>query len=454
MNARRSFRMRVAFAGGLTCLLLGVGAEARIQSKSARELAAVSRSSGKKKSAAALLADSEGLQEPHANIGPIDELRDALYRGPRGRRVLVQIRKASDALRALKYDEARRAASSVKNDPDFGDHARWILAEASILEAQADLSAKRAEKARQEAKDAINALTPIAADYPYSPLVRWIPRSVGRADLMLGQLACQTGKWPECRKQYESGLERLAASDSLVYVRPEDVEAYAEACSHHGPELCSTWLARLAAIHPHNTLEYKALQRKVPSFIEHLPHGASSGRLTIPYHLPDPDVGAFDDAMGKYLDHKDRDAIQSFRRFLDEYPRSSARFRAKYWLAQAMIHDKKEADARKLLIDLQQSSPLSYYGLLASWRRAVISKRRFGRRHPSRKTTTPCCSRLISYDCAGRSFSFRKKPTIRRHSNFGICVRTTRFRVASWSTSRCYTLSRARIRRRFRSRTT
>jgi soluble lytic murein transglycosylase-like protein len=122
----------------------------------------------------------------------------------------------------------------------------------------------------------------------------------------------------------------------------------------------------MAATYPRSTPESKAIASLLPGFIDHLPHSTAPGRVTSAYHSPDPDSTAFDDAFQKYLDKKAKDSIPLFRKLLDEYPRSALRFKAKYWLAQAMLRNKQDADARKLLLDLQQSSPLSYYGLLAS----------------------------------------------------------------------------------------
>src|SRR5262249_32149451 len=102
-----------------------------------------------------------------------------------------------------------------------------------------------------------------------------------------------------------------------------------------------------------------------PSITEHvrISHGAIK---TQGYKAPDLDQTAFDTAMKLYFDEKYGQAIKNFRQFMDDYPRSAYRYRARYWLAQAFTHQQEHEKAQKMYEELQKDSPLSYYGLLAS----------------------------------------------------------------------------------------
>ncbi|MDR3607558.1 MAG: transglycosylase SLT domain-containing protein [Oligoflexia bacterium] len=328
----------------------------------------------KRRAPAAIVVHSKNLAKnavnipeiPAPNQGPVDELIEKLYAKPSPRKVLIQLRKAAALLDDQKFDPARRAAALVQSDPDFGDYARWLAAEAAIIQAEQELKTKHFDRAKAGATETISPLAPVPAEYPSSPTLRFLPRTIGRARLVEGRVACEAKKWAACRKSYEEGFTRLMSSDAEAYIRPADIQAYVQACSHHGTENCPIWLQRMAANYSHGTAEFKVLESAIPDFLDELPKPSYSGRITTSYHAPDPDSVAFDDAMSRYLDHKEKDSIPLFRKFLDEYPRSASRFRAKYWLSQAMLHEKMRDDAHKLLADLQQSSPLSYYGLLAA----------------------------------------------------------------------------------------
>ncbi len=303
---------------------------------------------------------------PTPEVGPTDQLIDELYQKATNRKVLIQIGKAAKLMRELKFDGARRAAGLVKSDPEFGDHARWLVAEATLLQADQELRLKHYDKAQLEAQEVITVISSVPLEYPSSPVVKVVARSLGRANLIMGHAAGIAKQWAQCRKNYEQAFVRLGSSDADAYIRPEDVTLYIQSCGHHGSEVCTSWLQRMAIVYPRSTPEGKTLAAEIPDFVNDLPKPEGLSKTTAPYHSPDEDTVAFEEAMAKYIEHKQKDSIPLFRKLLDEYPRSATRFRAKYWLAQAMIHSQMEADAKKLLLELQKSSPLSYYGLLAS----------------------------------------------------------------------------------------
>ena len=94
------------------------------------------------------------------------------------------------------------------------------------------------------------------------------------------------------------------------------------------------------------------------------PHYA--GKASTPYKAPDLDQAAFDAAMSAYQNEKYSDAAKGFEQFLKDYSRSPFRFRGRYWLAQSLSKQKDTEKAQKVFADLQQETPLSYYGILAS----------------------------------------------------------------------------------------
>ena len=91
-----------------------------------------------------------------------------------------------------------------------------------------------------------------------------------------------------------------------------------------------------------------------------------TGKSTQKYKAPDLDQVAFDGAMSLYLDGKYGDAEKSFQQFLARFSRSGYRYRALYWLGKSFLRDGNKAEARKVFLYVESSSPLSYYGILAS----------------------------------------------------------------------------------------
>ena len=77
------------------------------------------------------------------------------------------------------------------------------------------------------------------------------------------------------------------------------------------------------------------------------------------------DQSAFDEAFQYILKDKNGSAIDAFRKFLDDFPRSAFRYRARYWLATALDRDGSKDKAKPLYEDLERENPVTYFGMLA-----------------------------------------------------------------------------------------
>src|SRR6185437_237879 len=84
------------------------------------------------------------------------------------------------------------------------------------------------------------------------------------------------------------------------------------------------------------------------------------------YHAPDMDSAAFDDAMASCFSEHWSDAEDKLEKFIQQFPKSNYRYRARYWLAKVLVQRDKKDDALKEYASLEEESPLSYYGLLSS----------------------------------------------------------------------------------------
>ncbi|MBC7691175.1 MAG: transglycosylase SLT domain-containing protein [Methylotenera sp.] len=86
--------------------------------------------------------------------------------------------------------------------------------------------------------------------------------------------------------------------------------------------------------------------------------------------------------MTVYLNGKSGDAVKAFQLFNDTFPRSTYRFRAKYWLARSYQKEKNTEQAKKLLSEIYRDSPLTYYGLLSSLELGTPIAKRFSAEVP------------------------------------------------------------------------
>jgi soluble lytic murein transglycosylase-like protein len=319
----------------------------------------------KDKKAAGKKAPKKAAKSSEAETAPVDQLRDELYTDYKYNR-LKGLKTAYDALEADKFSTAQKAASALVSDSRFGDYGRWVSAQADIEMGRAAIEKKSYSEAQKDAQAAFSLLSPIPTKFPYSPFNKMLSRELSLAESIMARAQCETKKWGACQANYENALERVIGTPDMSYVQTDDLSAFAKACSQQKNELCQSWMQRLAMYYSRSTEEFKAIAKSFPEYRERVPRPTSVGRITQPYRAPDLDTTAIDLAMQTYLEGKNKEAIDLFRKFTDEFPRSSSRFRANYWLAQALKKDGKNDEAKKILADLQKSSPLTYYGLLAA----------------------------------------------------------------------------------------
>ncbi|MCM2278065.1 MAG: transglycosylase SLT domain-containing protein [Oligoflexia bacterium] len=318
-----------------------------------------------------LAQGAQGANDVPSAPQPIDVLQEKL-RAPRKNRVVQALKKAYDFLQEGKTVAARKAAEGVARDPVFGDYAQWILAAANFEEARAAFDARKWRDVERPAQSSIAATAALPLRYPYSPLLKQTSREIAQAELLSGAAACAMKSFASCRDRLEAAFQRLSAMNDFGTIRPEFLETYGLACTKKPGPLCEAWQQRLVGFYPKNSAETKALLANSTGLERRSPPGHA--RATRAYKAPDLDYAAFDAAMASYFDQKYGDAAKAFRQFLDDFPRSTYRYRAQYWLAQALSQQQKHDDARKILENLQNSSPLTYYGMLA----AISSGRNLG----------------------------------------------------------------------------
>lgn len=280
------------------------------------------------------------------------------------------LRKAFEAMQKKNYAEVRKLVDPLKSDAMFADYGYVLSATADREESLARLKIKRFADALRLAKRAIEGFPRAELVQPYSPFIKKLPEEIGQAEVAVGNAYHGLRNWPRAQTSFESGFERLLTQKSLYLVSSETFGHYAEVCAKNlakeQSHLCTSWIQRLVGIYAKNSDEVKAVAKFLPGSVDRARSYPGYARQTQTYKAPDPDLDSFDSAFDLYLDGKRDEAVEGLRGLLEEYPKSTYRFRARYWIAKGQFQSGDKEKARKGFEDLRKDTPLTYYGLLAA----------------------------------------------------------------------------------------
>ncbi|MBS1962746.1 MAG: DUF1284 domain-containing protein [Bdellovibrionales bacterium] len=280
---------------------------------------------------------------------------------------------ASAALDAEKFDEAVKLAAPVERDGEFADHALAIRGQASIRAAESAIAATDDEDAKKKADwkkieadslRALSAWTKIEDLYLYSPWWSGAPKEIAKAEL--AEALAKVGRKAngEATRLFEKAFQRATAENATYLLRPRHLEAYGDLCLKKKTELCTAWIVKFANLYSKNGAESKRLAKKFPEIVEAGKPTFANSKITVGYRQKDADEEAFDQAFPMVVEENWGDAVDALKKFLEEYPRSAHRFRARYWLANVLARKKFE-DARPHYEQLVRETPLTVYGLLS-----------------------------------------------------------------------------------------
>jgi soluble lytic murein transglycosylase-like protein len=296
---------------------------------------------------------------------PLDEVQADITRTHKSRHAR-NLKLAYRALQEKKFDAAKKLAATEIPDDQFSDYGNWITAQASYGKAQAAMESKKYADAIREAESAVSSQLRIEAKSPYSPMLKTVPRDAGLAEILQGDAHALSQKWGPALDSFESGFQRLTLANALGLVRPDSLLHYGQSCSEKETEFCQAWMSRFISIYPRSSPEMQAVLKAYPSALDR-PRGTGHSKGSQSYKSSDLDQVSFEANLAIYMDGKFGAAVKGFRQFIDEFPRSSYRFRARYWLAQAQTQEQDHDKAKASYEELQKDSPLTYYGLLAAF---------------------------------------------------------------------------------------
>ncbi len=302
-------------------------------------------------------------EEPKART--IDVVREEMFKTRKSKQARA-VGKAIELLKQGKTAEARKATASFESSDLFGDYAAAISASSWIEEGLKKTKNKKHAEAADAARKAIPHLLKLESDYPHSPLFKKVPEELVKAELTIADSNALRKQWKKAVPYYERAFQRLLSQNLLPTLKPETFKNYGQSCKHSKAESCEAWINRFAAAGQKQSEEIKALTQALGKESLEAPALPRFDRLTRNYKAPDLDQVAFEGGMTAYMAGDYSRAIQQFRSFLDEFPKSAHRFRARFWLAQALTHDQDHEKAQKLYESLLRETPFGNYGLFAS----------------------------------------------------------------------------------------
>ena len=281
------------------------------------------------------------------------------------------LKNAYELLGKQKYVPALALAKPTTTDSLYSDYGYWISAMAHRGLAQSQIEKKHYDAARKHAESSTQLLFQLETRDPYSPFIKSIQKEIASNELLVGDAYTGIKKWSLAESSFERAFQRLQLANGQSLVAPTQILHYATACKKIEGPLCMGWLQKHVHFLYKNTFknseEIKTVLKLFPELSDRAKGPKSFGKLSMAYRAPDLDQVAFDAAMSDYSNENYKDSIKSFRKFLEDYPRSQHRFRARYWLAQALTRIDKEPEAiQALYTNLLTETPFSYYGLLAA----------------------------------------------------------------------------------------
>jgi tetratricopeptide (TPR) repeat protein len=307
---------------------------------------------------------SDIIKNPETLL-PIDDFESKLkkrHSSPHAR----LLKQAHDALAHKDYTKALRFSASSVKDPVFMDYGVWIAAQANRNLALIEFDKKSYPQALALIQKSVSYALKLQDECPYSPFLKSFPELLAQSELVKAEIFWATKNRGQAQIQYERAFQRLQHARSTIYLKPEELGHYAQSCKKNQTPICVSWLRKLTATFSKQRTAIQALMDGFPLPPEKRHSYRNPGQFSATYKSLDLDAIAFETAIKLYFEDKFKDSTKAFEQLLTDYPRSSYRSRALYWMAQAVAHTPETEKAKKLFADLQRESPLTYYGLLAS----------------------------------------------------------------------------------------
>ena len=265
---------------------------------------------------------------------------------------------------------AQPASKLAPTDP-YIDYAHWIRFQSYRAKAEKAIQQKRYLLVNHLAALAIQSYLKIMETSPMSPFNRPSSKDLASVELVLADANWGLNHGKLAQSYFEKAFFRLHSQNALISVPPASFAHYAAICHKDTNPTCLTWLNKVKATFAAQSKEVAAILQEFPEISDQpkiKPFRAQ--KLVQFYRTGDLDQTAFTAALQMSLEKASSKTTQAWTQFLTEYPRSSYRIRAKYWLGQSLERDQEKEKSKQVFTELRQEAPLTYYGLLAALKTA------------------------------------------------------------------------------------
>jgi soluble lytic murein transglycosylase-like protein/TolA-binding protein len=313
------------------------------------------------------------------------------------------LKRAYDAYKKGNCQQAKTDLNPTINSKDLVDHALYLRALCALQDSEKALSTKNWSKAKDTARSGIKDLERIKNDFTYSPWFKEANESIGQLQIIEGLSLTKQKKWASAQTTFESGLQLLSISNALYHLSPEMIGAYATSCQKKSGPLCKAWILTLAQSYSKNTQESKSLTPFFPEIVETAKPNYATGKITVAYTQKDADLLAYEAAFANLPADQWKEGQKTLENFLADYPRSTHRQRARFWLAQAIEKNEGKDSkattqkAKPLYEQILKESPLTFYGVLSSWALKLDPSQRISSNRPSLSDEDPFQGPTESY---------------------------------------------------------
>ena len=190
-------------------------------------------------------------------------------------------------------------------------------------------------------------------------------------ELKKGALLAKRKSWNQSLQSFQRGISGLGTFKWPYYWREEASQGLAANCKRDiqvKDEACFHIARRVVDVFPKAANETKELRDLgMPEAIAPMDYGGD--RLSQSYsEKREKDEEAFRQLLDSYLKGLDTDMIREVREFLEQYPKSSLRFRANFLLAEVLNRGGNKKDADSIYQGIIEQIPLSYYSIVSSER--------------------------------------------------------------------------------------
>lgn len=258
--------------------------------------------------------------------------------------------------------------SKFKNHPKFGDHvlARIISLQLKSLDDKAN-SGKRFTGTNELEQLKAN-LTNLNSNYPESPWQGSIKKWWGKYYLFKALQNASNKSRSKALTNYEQFFVLAHKHDFEYEFEPLFLQNWLDQCKPDLPS-CQAWAKEWRGFFKFkNTIEFKTLLQTFPDLTELASTDYTTFKEQRDYPKESEDETAWKDLQPSILEKSYKSVRNNTEAFLEKFPGSAHRFRARYWLGRATEETKKIDDSTPFFNQLFEQTPLSWYGLLASWK--------------------------------------------------------------------------------------